>query len=105
MQNYPRFPVDQPGMQLPPGAPGHLDPCWNKIGVYGDHTCPELPHFVHCRNCPVHSKAGVQFLNRSIPAGYRREWTDHFAREKSPAVLGRVSALLFRVGMEWLALP
>src|SRR4029077_5730556 len=29
-----------------------VDDCWNRIGVRGDASCPELKHHVHCRNCP-----------------------------------------------------
>lgn len=82
-----------------------IHPCWNDIGVYGNGTCSELQQFVHCRNCPVHSRAGAQLLNRSLPANYRQEWTQHFAREKSLGSPGRISALIFRIGAEWLALP
>ena len=79
--------------------------CWNKIGVYGDGSCRDLAQFVHCRNCPVYSQAGVQLLNRALPADYRREWSEHFALEKKRGTPGKISALLFRLGGEWLALP
>ncbi len=29
--------------------------CWNRIGVSGDRSCPELATVVHCHNCPVFS--------------------------------------------------
>ena len=79
--------------------------CWSQIGVHGDGTCPELQKFVHCRNCPVYSIAGVQLLNRPLPADYRREWTEHFARKKKTAAPAKVSAVLFRIADEWLAMP
>ncbi len=44
-------------------------------------------------------------LNRALPPEYRREWTEHFAREKRLAAPAKTSALLFRIGDEWLALP
>ena len=56
--------------------------CWKTIGVEGNRTCRELQTFIHCRNCPVYSAAGLQLLDRPLPAEYRREWTEHFALEK-----------------------
>lgn len=87
-----------------PAAPGLAD-CWNKIGVSGDSSCPELPKHVHCRNCPVYSAAGAALLNRELPVHYREEWTEHFAKEKSRAAPGKLSSVIFRIGSEWLALP
>jgi chemotaxis-related protein WspD len=90
---------------LTPGAEVDLRTCWSDIGVQGDGSCPKLPEFVHCRNCPVYSNAGVQLLNRPLPPEYRREWTEHFARKKKTAAPARISAVLFRIEAEWLALP
>ena len=73
--------------------------------MLGDRTCPELEKFIHCRNCPVYSNAGMAFLNRPLPAHYRRAWTEHFAREKVQASPSNSSALLFRISAEWFALP
>jgi len=73
--------------------------------VHGNGTCPELQQVVHCRNCPVYSKAGVQLLDRPLLPEYRRAWTEHFAQEKKLASPARHSALLFRINAEWLALP
>lgn len=82
-----------------------LDACWTRIGVYGDASCPELARFVHCRNCQVYSDAGVQLLDRPLPEGYRRERSEHFALQKDRPGARPVSALVFRVQKEWLALP
>jgi chemotaxis-related protein WspD len=82
-----------------------LRTCWSEIGVQGDGSCPRLQEFIHCRNCPVYSNAGVQLLNRPLPPDYRREWTEHFARKKKTAAPARISAVLFRIESEWLALP
>jgi chemotaxis-related protein WspD len=79
--------------------------CWNDIGVYGDGSCPELQKFVHCRNCPVYSAAGLRLIDRCLPAGYRSEWSRHFATEKRVSETGNASAILFRIQEEWLALP
>jgi len=46
-----------------PASPAIVD-CWNRIGVYGDSSCPLLPTHVHCRNCPVYSAAAIQVLDR-----------------------------------------
>jgi len=90
---------------LTPGADVDLRTCWSEIGVQGDGSCPKLQEFIHCRNCPVYSNAGVQLLNRPLPPDYRQEWTEHFARKKKTAAPARISAVLFRIESEWLALP
>jgi chemotaxis-related protein WspD len=90
---------------LPDGQEEEIQPCWNRIGVQGNATCPELPRFIHCRNCPVYCKAGVQLLDRPLLPEYRRAWTEHFAQKKQLASPARHSALLFRISAEWLALP
>jgi len=88
-----------------PAAHGEIDTCWHRIGVYGDSTCPELPKFVHCRNCPVHSQAAHQLLDRPLPEEYRRECTVHFGKEEKRAPPANLSAVVFRLQSEWLALP
>ena len=45
-----------------------IDDCWNRIGVRGDGSCPELKQYVHCRNCPVYS-AGAADAARCRRAG------------------------------------
>jgi chemotaxis-related protein WspD len=90
-----------------PAAPGDaaLYACWNEIGVHGDGTCPELKKYVRCRNCPVYSNAGIKLLDRPMPEDYRREWTEHYSQRKRTPAPNRASAILFRIGGEWLALP
>ncbi len=82
-----------------------VEACWNDIGVHGNRSCERLETVVHCRNCPVYSRAGLQLLERPLLAEYRRAWTAHFAQEKAAAAQARASAVLFRVGGEWFALP
>jgi hypothetical protein len=82
-----------------------VDDCWNRIGVRGDASCPELKHQVHCRNCPTHSAAASALLRRELPVGYRADWAGHFARRQEVEDPGTESAMIFRVGTEWLALP
>jgi chemotaxis-related protein WspD len=60
---------------------------------------------VHCRNCPVYSNAGLQFLNRPPPAGYRQEWSDYLAEERPSGSGLKLSVVVFRIAAEWLALP
>ena len=86
-------------------SPAPVYDCWKTIGVEGNGTCRELQAYVHCRNCPVYSAAGLQLLDRPLPANYRREWTEHFAQDKKLSVPAKTSVVLFRVGAEWLALP
>lgn len=78
--------------------------CWNKIGVTGDRSCPELLKHVHCRNCPVFTAAGHRLFERAPPAGLIAEWTRQLAEPEVVAERGTVSVLIFRVGDEWLAI-
>jgi chemotaxis-related protein WspD len=79
--------------------------CWNKIGVSGDASCPELKKYIHCRNCPVYSAAAAELLDSDLPANYLDEWTRHVAQEKPAAAGDTQSVVVFRIGSEWLALP
>jgi chemotaxis-related protein WspD len=92
-----------------PGAPDSaqtvIDDCWNRIGVHGDASCPKLETYIHCRNCPVHAAAGTVLLDRELPPGQLAEWTRHIAQEKPAPEEGAQSAVVFRIGAEWLALP
>lgn len=81
------------------------DDCWRSIGVAGDRSCAELTRHVHCRNCPRHGDAAGRSLHRPLDAGYREDWASVLAR---PPVLDGgtdATAMVFRVGAEWLALP
>ncbi len=79
--------------------------CWNKIGVRGDSTCPELKQYVHCRNCPVYSAAAVRLLDADPPADYLAHWTQQVAQKSALTEIDTHSVVIFRVGTEWLALP
>ncbi len=79
--------------------------CWNRIGINGDNSCRELETFVHCRNCDVYLAAGTRLLDHKLPANYRREWTELFSQKKTAVRLGTLSAVIFRIAAEWLALP
>lgn len=97
----------------PPSTLGGLDDCWNRIGVSGDRSCPELETHIHCRNCPVFAAAARVFFERPAPKGYLAEWTDWLAAAPAPgedpeddassATRGEVvSLLIFRLRGEWL---
>ncbi len=79
--------------------------CWNRIGVSGDRSCPELATVVHCHNCPVFTAAGRRFLDSQPPDGYLEEWTARLAENKDDEVAEVRGVVLFRLGGEWLALP
>ena len=79
--------------------------CWNRIGVQGDGSCPELKAHIHCRNCPVFENAGRSLLDREPPAEYLQEQTELLSREKETTAWQEHAINVFRVGAEWLALP
>lgn len=85
--------------------------CWNKIGVSGDRSCPELKICIHCRNCSVYAVVGRSLFEREPPASYLDEWTHLLSQEKAAgeiqqiAPIGTLSVGIFRLGGEWLALP
>ncbi len=85
-----------------------IDPaeqCWNRIGVRGDRSCPELLKVTHCNNCPVFAAAGRRFLDAPSPVGYLDEWTARLAARDDTREGDESSVLVFRLGDEWLALP
>jgi chemotaxis-related protein WspD len=82
-----------------------INDCWNKIGVWGDGSCPVLPPHVHCRNCPVYSRAAIDLLETELPPGYRTEKTAHFAHAAASSEKLTESAVIFRLGLEWFGLP
>lgn len=77
--------------------------CWNRVGVKGDRSCPELTKYVHCRNCPVFTAAGQRLFEREPPPGHLTEWTKRLAEPEAVVEQGTVSVLVFRIGEEWLA--
>jgi len=95
--------------------------CWNRIGVSGDRSCPELNSVIHCRNCPVFAAAARTFFDRPAPEGYLADWTRWLAGSDGLTPCGEekgvgqddsdeplaqregVGVLIFRLGGEWLA--
>ena len=47
----------------------------------------------------------LHLLDRKLPDDYLREWTQRIAAEKTTDEAGTNSFLVFRLGVEWLALP
>jgi chemotaxis-related protein WspD len=91
---------------VPPGEPeARVFDCWNTIGVEGNSSCRELVKYVHCRNCPVYSAAGLQLLNRALTPEYRAEQTSHYATRKKLTTPARLSVLIFRIEAEYFGLP
>jgi chemotaxis-related protein WspD len=88
--------------RLPTVAP--QGDCWNRIGVRGDRSCPELAQYVHCQNCPVFAAAGRRFLDAPTPPGYLDEWAERLAAPAEEAAADLEGALVFRLADEWLAL-
>jgi chemotaxis-related protein WspD len=88
--------------RLPTVAP--QGDCWNRIGVRGDRSCPELAQYVHCQNCPVFAAAGRRFLDAPTPPGYLDEWTERLAAPVEEAAADLEGVLVFRLADEWLAL-
>ncbi len=92
-------------VMTPDGDEIEIHDCWNRIGVEGNGSCQELVRYVHCRNCPVYSAAGLRLLDRRLTSDYRREQTEHYAVRKKLTAPAKVSVLIFRLGQEWFALP
>lgn len=79
--------------------------CWNRIGVRGDRSCRELEHYVHCRNCPAYAQAAQRTLQIPVDTSYREAWAERLRQPHLQAQMGDASALLFRIGCQWLAVP
>jgi chemotaxis signal transduction protein len=78
--------------------------CWNRIGVRGDKSCPELDRHSHCRNCPAYSAAAAVLLDRELPECAEEGSFLPSEHEEARGKLGGQSAVVFRVGGEWFAL-
>jgi len=81
-----------------------LTDCWNRIGTSGDQSCPELAVHTHCRNCPVYGSAARHFFDRPAPEGYLSGWAGQLAAPVEASDSKDLSLLIFRLGVEWLAL-
>jgi chemotaxis-related protein WspD len=90
------------GMAKPP-LPRFND-CWNRIGIRGDASCPELQRHVHCRNCPTYTAAAAILLDRALPDGEAVIWRSESASAERLPMGDMESILIFRIGGEWLGL-
>lgn len=84
-----------------------IDDCWNRIGVWAKAgaDCAELGRLVHCRNCGVYRAAGSRLLDRELPRQLMDQRAQSYAVPKQAGELSRNSFFVFRIGVEWLALP
>lgn len=84
-----------------------IDDCWNKIGVWSkaENRCARLSEMVHCRNCEVYSAAARMLLERELPQDARRQYAERYAQPAKRILRHGTSHTLFRIGMEWLAMP
>src|SRR4051812_23902093 len=93
-------------LHISDGSAAAINDCWNKIGVRGDSSCAKLKRYGHCRNCPTFASAALTLLDRDLPAGYAAEWESYVSQKRDSVKRGeRQSAILFRLAMEWFALP
>ncbi len=79
--------------------------CWNRIGVYGDQSCPELPPVIHCRNCEVYVSAARVLLERMPSDSYLQQWTQLIQDAKAENPSPSISIVIFRLETEQFALP
>ncbi|MFO0912406.1 MAG: chemotaxis protein CheW [Pirellulales bacterium] len=80
-----------------------VDDCWNKIGIKGDRSCPELSKVGHCHNCAVFSAAGERLFMRPLPADCLSEHPGHEQVLESSGAQER-AVFVFRLAEEWYAL-
>ena len=78
--------------------------CWNRIGVRGDKSCPELSTYAHCRNCPTFSKAAADLFDGPADPAWSREVGAGIAEARDASRHKDRSAIRFRIGTEWFAL-
>lgn len=79
--------------------------CWKHIGVHGDRTCAELENHIHCRNCPTYSQAAQRTMQLPVEPAYRAFWAEQLRQPRGECTAGDLTAMAFRIGAEWLALP
>ena len=81
-----------------------VDDCWNRIGVRGDHSCPELVTVIHCHNCPVFSRAGQRLFDRPPPPECVDEWTERLRAGRGGGAVRRTGPARLPRRAEWLGL-
>lgn len=78
--------------------------CWKQTGVWGDRSCPELVHEIHCHNCPAFAMAGRRLLDRQPDPAYIEEWQRRLAEPPAKALAGQISLVVFSMNGQWFAL-
>jgi chemotaxis-related protein WspD len=81
-----------------------VNDCWNRIGVHGDHSCPELTGHIHCRNCAVYRASARSLLDKPMTVEHSSFWTRHHSQPLQPAESATRSVTVFRVGSERFAI-
>jgi chemotaxis-related protein WspD len=94
--------VTDTGEQLPQPQAA-LDDCWNRIGVFGDKSCPLLANHIHCRNCSTYSAAAITLLDR-YSTMLEQDDERYQPAEAAEDAGEQRSVLIFRLGEEWLAI-
>lgn len=79
--------------------------CWNRTGVAGDRSCPELERLVHCRNCRAYTEVARASLHAPVEDTYQEFWARELGQVSQAATPADGAAVVFRIGAEWLALP
>ncbi|MEG0973522.1 MAG: chemotaxis protein CheW [Comamonas sp.] len=84
-----------------------FDACWQRIGVHGDRSCERLAQHVHCHNCERHAEAATLLLDRHelVLEAIDSSASTHAPSVEIPNSDTTLSALVFRIGQHWLALP
>ena len=98
-------PIENSGANPATSTGAHGAGCWNRIGVAGDRSCDALAQHAHCRNCGEYAHAAQQHLARPVDDAYLRDWAEHFRAPQVEKERLDSSAVVFRIGREWLALP
>ena len=78
-----------------------IDDCWNRIGIFGDKSCPLLEQHIHCRNCAVYSAAATRLLDRY---SFEQEHQELYVQQGIEQKVTTSSLVVFRLGGEWLGL-
>src|SRR5688572_25645168 len=81
-----------------------VNDCWNRIGVRGDRSCPELKSAIHCQNCGVFGAASQAFFDRPHLPEYKNELTKLIAEPPSVRQSGSHPVVVFALGEELFAL-
>jgi chemotaxis-related protein WspD len=81
-----------------------VNDCWNRVGVRGDRSCPELKSAIHCQNCNVFGAASQAFFDRPQLSDYRSELTKLVAEPPQARQSATQPVVVFALGEELFAL-